>query len=82
MGPHYSQSSHENATPSSGTSPLASLKGVPSPGSLAFLLGYSLCVADVLLFKVLLVQCQHHLLSVFLAQTALSKLMDHFSLRS
>ena len=31
MQPHYSQSSHENATPSSGTSPLASYKEVPSP---------------------------------------------------
>ena len=28
---HYSQSSRENATPSSGTSPVASYKGVPSP---------------------------------------------------
>ena len=28
MRPHYSQSSRENATPSSGTSPLASYKGV------------------------------------------------------
>ena len=28
MRPHYSQSSRENATPSSGTSPLASCKGV------------------------------------------------------
>ena len=27
MQPHYSQSSRENATPSSGTSPLASYKG-------------------------------------------------------
>ena len=33
MRPHYSHSSHENATPSSGTSPLASCKEVPpSPG--------------------------------------------------
>ena len=32
MRPHYSQSSRENATPSSGTSPLASHNGVPSPG--------------------------------------------------
>ena len=32
MGPHYSHCSRENATPSSGTSPLASYKGVPSPG--------------------------------------------------
>ena len=32
MRPHYSHSSRENATPSSGTSPLASYKGVPSPG--------------------------------------------------
>ena len=31
MQPHSSQSSRENATPSSGTSPLASYKGVP-PG--------------------------------------------------
>ena len=29
MQPHYSHSSHENATPPSGTSPLASCKGVP-----------------------------------------------------
>ena len=28
---HYSQSSHENATPSSGTSPVASYKEVPPP---------------------------------------------------
>ena len=33
MRPHYSQSSRENATPSSGTSPLASYVGVPSPGA-------------------------------------------------
>ena len=31
MQPHSSQSSRENATPSSGTSPLASYKGVPPP---------------------------------------------------
>ena len=31
MQPHYSQSSRENATPSSGTSPVASYKEVP-PG--------------------------------------------------
>ena len=31
MQPHYSQSSHENGTPSSGTSPLASYKEVPLP---------------------------------------------------
>ena len=32
--PHYSQSSRENATPSSGTSPLASCKEVlPPPGA-------------------------------------------------
>ena len=31
MRPHYSQSSRENATPSSGTSPLASYKKVPPP---------------------------------------------------
>ena len=29
MRPHYCQSSRENATPSSGTSPLASYKEVP-----------------------------------------------------
>ena len=32
MQPHSSQSRRENATPSSGTSPLASYKGVPPPG--------------------------------------------------
>ena len=31
MLPHYSQSSRENATPSGGTSPLASYKEVPPP---------------------------------------------------
>ena len=32
--PHYSQSSRENATPTSGTCPLASYKEVPPPGIL------------------------------------------------
>ena len=37
MRPHYSQSSRENATPSSSTSPLASYKEVPPlPGDIAF----------------------------------------------
>ena len=31
MRPHYSQSSREDATPSSGSFPLASCKGVPPP---------------------------------------------------
>ena len=31
MGRHYSQSSRENATPSSGTSPLGSYKEAPPP---------------------------------------------------
>ena len=31
MQPHYSQSSRENETPSSGTSPLANYKEVPPP---------------------------------------------------
>ena len=31
MQPHYSQSSHKNATPSSGTSPLASYKELTPP---------------------------------------------------
>ena len=34
MQPHYSQSSHENVTPSSGTSPLASYKEVLPPSHL------------------------------------------------
>ena len=34
MRPHYSQSSYENATPSSGTFPLASYKEVPPGGVL------------------------------------------------
>ena len=33
MRPHYSQSSRENATPSSGTSLLASYKEVQPPGN-------------------------------------------------
>ena len=36
MRPHDSQSSHENATPSSGTSPLASYKEVPTHPTRAF----------------------------------------------
>ena len=36
MRPHYSQSSRENATPSSGTSPLASYKEVPPPRDFIF----------------------------------------------
>ena len=39
MQPHYSQSSRENATPSSGTSPVASYKEVPPPGLGVPLLG-------------------------------------------
>ena len=35
MQPRYSQSSRENATPSGGTSPLASYKEVPTPASIA-----------------------------------------------
>ena len=38
MQPHYSQSSRENATPSSGTSPVASYKEVPPPPP-GFMLG-------------------------------------------
>ena len=42
MRPHYSQSSRENVTPSSGTSPLASCKGVPPPpGGRGEWVGYS-----------------------------------------
>ena len=36
MRPHYSQSSRENATASSGTSPLANYKEVP-PGNLVYI---------------------------------------------
>ena len=38
MQPHYSQSSRENATPSSGTSPLASYTEVPPPRTVPKLL--------------------------------------------
>ena len=38
MQPHSSQSSRENATPSSGTSPLASYEGVPPPPRGSFVL--------------------------------------------
>ena len=44
MQPHYSQSSRENATPatpSSGTSPLASYKEVPPPRNIYKQLGCS-----------------------------------------
>ena len=40
--PHYSQSTRENATPSSGTSPLASYKEVP-PGTLS---RFDICHCD------------------------------------
>ena len=45
MQPHYSQSSRENATPSSGTSPLASHKEVPraAPKLLSLLNRSSCC---------------------------------------
>ena len=36
MRTHYSQSSHKNATPSSGTSPLASYEEIPSPPGCAY----------------------------------------------
>ena len=39
MRPHYSQSSRENATPSSGTSPLASYKEVLTPRGNLVLVG-------------------------------------------
>ena len=43
MRPHYSQSSRENAAPSSGTSPLASYKGVlPLPRDNCFFLVFKL----------------------------------------
>ena len=44
MRPHYSQSSLENATPSSGTFPLASYKEVPSPGACA---GNPICSCNI-----------------------------------
>ena len=37
LRPHYTHSSRENATPSSGTSPLASCKGVPPRCAMFFL---------------------------------------------
>ena len=40
MRPHYGQSIHENATPSSGTSPLASYKEVPPPPAVKLLRSY------------------------------------------
>ena len=50
MEPHYSQSNRENATPSSGTSPLASYKEVPPspPGHICMLVKSNLfrCPAD------------------------------------
>ena len=46
MRPHYSQSSRENATPSSGTSPLASYKEVPPPP--AYKLGFDANLSSLL----------------------------------
>ena len=42
MRPHYSQSSRENATPSSGTFPLASYKEVAPPGAIHRITQYPL----------------------------------------
>ena len=51
MRPHYSHSSRENATPSSGTSPLASCKGVPPPPKTVFNKNFFECLQiDVSLF--------------------------------
>jgi len=42
MRPHFSQASRENATPSNGTSPLASYKELPPPPpSRAYKLGFT-----------------------------------------
>ena len=45
MQPHYSHSSRETATPSSGTSLLAPCKGVPPPptGDLTTVKNYTFC---------------------------------------
>ena len=43
MQPHYSHSSRENATPISGTSPLASCKRVPPTARIAVLQNQALC---------------------------------------
>ena len=47
MQPHYSQSSRENAIPSSGTSPVASYKEVPPPPGYSATL--SIYIADFFL---------------------------------
>ena len=44
MRPHYSQSRHENVTPSSGTSPLASYKEVPCPPQLMVIIVAICCI--------------------------------------
>ena len=49
MRPHYSQSSRENATPSSGTSPLDSYKEVPPRGGGLRILLVSLPIHKMLL---------------------------------
>ena len=46
MQPNYSQSSRENATPSSGTSPLASYKEVPPRGLLYIMGNKSICSGE------------------------------------
>ena len=47
MRPHYSHSSRENATPSSGASPLASNKEVPPPPGLSLEEGSVLAIVNV-----------------------------------
>ena len=61
MQPHSSQSSRENATPSSGTSPLASYKGVPpSPG----ISSTNACMWSVFRRLKTFLQNHHHFLRV------------------
>ena len=47
--PHYSQSSLENATPSSGTFPLTSYKAVPPPGQIVDFLGEMVAYQTIVL---------------------------------
>ena len=58
MRPHYSHSSRENATPSSGTSPLGSCKGVPPPPGLRT--GYLLIPDDKLIRREILEEAEFY----------------------
>ena len=65
MQPHYSQSSRENATPSSGTSPLAYYKEVHPPGRKGLLASGVSCLVRMLsAYTALIMSSEDHYYAV------------------